>query len=242
MNYSGECNLDGMEDAENYNAALAAVVVKRIRPQDGSIMDFGAGSGWLARRVSQATGREVRCVEPAENMRRHLPPDSPRSLGEVADGTVDFLYSSNVLEHIEDDAGALADIRRVLKPGGRLFLYLPAFQCLFSSMDTTVGHFRRYDKGMLRRLFRNAGGWRLLEMRYADSLGFPATLAFKALDRTQGAFPGRQVRFYDRWVFPASLAIDRITAGGLFGKNVMVLAEKTDRAGDGTENRGEDVP
>lgn len=227
MQYSGECNLNGMEDAENYNAAVTATVVRRIRPQDAVLVDFGAGSGWLAQRVSGATGRPVRCVEPAENMRAYLPPDSPRTLGEIADGTVDFLYSSNVLEHIEDDAAALADIRRVLKPGGRVFLYLPAFQCLFSSMDRTVGHFRRYDKRMLRRLFRRVGGWRVLEMRYADSLGFLATVAFKAVDRTKGAFPGRQVRFYDRWVFPASLALDKLTAGLLFGKNVMLCAEKT---------------
>ena len=130
-----------------------------------------------------------------------------------------------MLEHIEDDVGTMSEIWRVLKPSGHVFLYLPAFQRLYSSMDKKVGHFRRYDMSMLKRLLGK--GWRVLDMRYADSLGFWATLAFKLIEDRSGAFPDGQVRFYDRWIFPVSRFLDKVTRGRLWGKNVMVWAEKT---------------
>ena len=225
MRYSGEDNLNGMEGAPRYNASILAEVLKRFRTEDVRILDFGAGNGWLARQVEEATGRQVCCLEPAENMRAYLPPDSPRELEQIDSGTVDFLYSSNVLEHIEDDVGTMSEIWRVLKPSGHVFLYLPAFQRLYSSMDKKVGHFRRYDMSMLKRLLGK--GWRVLDMRYADSLGFWATLAFKLIEDRSGAFPDGQVRFYDRWIFPVSRFLDKVTRGRLWGKNVMVWAEKT---------------
>ena len=53
----------------------------------------------------------------------------------------------DVLEHIEDDAGALAAARDALAPGGRLLLTVPAMPCLWSRHDEANCHFRRYTRG-----------------------------------------------------------------------------------------------
>ena len=58
----------------------------------------------------------------------------------------DFIYSSNVLEHIYDDVKSLKQLESKLTKNGTLVLYLPAFQILYSDLDRSVGHFRRYSK------------------------------------------------------------------------------------------------
>jgi SAM-dependent methyltransferase len=68
-----------------------------------------------------------------------------------APASFDLVVASDVLEHIEDDAGALAEWRRVLKPRGRLLVLVPAFQMLWAAHDTVNRHHRRYTVAQLRR-------------------------------------------------------------------------------------------
>ena len=69
----------------------------------------------------------------------------------------DTVVCSNVLEHIEDDARALANMRRMLSGNGRLLLLVPAHQWLFCPIDEDLGHFRRYGRKPLRRLLEDSG-------------------------------------------------------------------------------------
>jgi hypothetical protein len=129
-----------------------------------------------------------------------------------------------VLEHIEDDIGTLRLLRSRLKVGGRILIYVPAFQCLFSSMDRAVGHHRRYRRRDLIDRVRKAD-LEPLESRYCDSIGFFAALAFKGIDRKDGTIGEGSLVLYDRFVFPLSRVLDRGSAG-LFGKNLLVVAER----------------
>ena len=224
MQYTGEDYLNALEVAENYNDFIAGLFAERIGDAV-RIVDFGAGTGLLARKVHEKTGKVVQCLEPAENMKKYLPGTVLDSLGEVSDESIDFIYSSNVLEHIEDDAAVVAEMARVLKPSGCVCLYLPACQCLFSALDRRVGHWRRYDKGMLKTLF-GAGPWRIRDLRYADSLGFAATLLYKLVGNRDGGFHIPSLKFYDRVVFPVSRLLDSMTFGCCPGKNVFVCVEK----------------
>jgi hypothetical protein len=89
---------------------------------------------------------------------------------------VDGVYTSNVLEHIEDDVHTLQQIRSVMKPQSNLVVYVPAFQCLYSSWDNSDGHHRRYNKKEL--LFKlDAAGFDVTKVIYVDTLGFFASLA-----------------------------------------------------------------
>jgi SAM-dependent methyltransferase len=129
-----------------------------------------------------------------------------------------------VLEHIADDAAAVAELYRCLRPGGRLLVYVPAFQVLYSQMDTHVGHFRRYRRKPLVELLGSAG-FDVRAAYYVDSLGFLATLVYKLVgDRSGRVSPG-SVGFYDSFVFPLSRLVDGLTLGS-FGKNLAVVVAK----------------
>lgn len=64
----------------------------------------------------------------------------------------DVVVAFDVLEHVEQDNVMVDEILRVLKPGGHFIFTVPAFNCLFSSHDRTLGHHRRYDKRMVSTL------------------------------------------------------------------------------------------
>ena len=130
----------------------------------------------------------------------------------------------NVLEHIEDDAAALRELHRKLVPGGRLLVYVPAFQVLYTSMDRKVGHLRRYTRATLIAAV-TAAGFAVEHSRYADSLGFFATLVFKLFGNARGTLDRHGIRLYDRRVFPLSRALDALVSP-LFGKNVLLVAVK----------------
>jgi SAM-dependent methyltransferase len=224
--YSGVENLEVMADAVNYNRFLIELVATNSRAGD-RVIDFGAGAGTFAVPLA-ATGIKVTCVEPDDGLRVVLEskglPAVPR-LDALGPETADYVYTLNVLEHIEDDVSALRELGRVLRPGGRLFVYVPAFQVLYTSMDRRVGHHRRYRLPDLIKKIRRAG-FEVTEARYADSLGFGATLLYRLMDQEKGDVSPRGLRLFDRYVFPLSRRLDRLT-GRYFGKNALVIAVKT---------------
>ena len=75
----------------------------------------------------------------------------------VADAGLDLVVAFDVLEHLPDDHGAAAEVLRVLRPGGRFLVAVPADQRLWSAHDEAVGHVRRYDRDELVRVLEGAG-------------------------------------------------------------------------------------
>ena len=224
-------NLEVMLEAQNYNRFLTDQVVNN-RAGNGAVLDFGAGLGTFAEMVRDR-GIDVHCLEPDERQAGLLSSKDFRTFGSaeaIASDTYDYIYSLNVFEHIEDDAAAARQVYRILKPGGALYLYVPAFALLFGSMDRKVGHFRRYRR---RNLCTLVGGAGLVPERcaYVDSIGFLATLAYNLKPGDDGALNASAIRFYDRFLFPASRVIDRL-ASPFIGKNVFVTARKP-ALGDG---------
>jgi SAM-dependent methyltransferase len=219
---SGTENLEAMEGARNYQRFLVGSVLSEVDLRR-RVLDFGAGTGVYAKAL-RAEGADVTCVEPHSGMRavmdlQGLPvAENVESCEPGGYGTV---YSLNVLEHIEDDEAALRALRRCLAPGGRLVLYVPAFQVLFSKMDQRVGHHRRYRRESLEGLLR-AAQFRVLKAEYVDSLGFLASLVYRLLGR-DGTITSRSVLVYDRLIFPMSRVLDVVTRR-FFGKNVLLVA------------------
>jgi SAM-dependent methyltransferase len=223
--YSGIEILEVVAEAHNYNAWLAGLVRHGLGTAR-SVLDFGAGSGTFAS-LLRREGLELRCVEPDDTLAGRLRADgfdviaSPDTLPADA---CPAAYSLNVIEHIEDDTAALRGLYRVIRPQGRLVLYVPAFPILFSSFDTRFGHHRRYRRGILKARVEVAG-FRVLDCRYVDCLGFFAALAFKILDRGTGDVSRFSIMAYDRVVFPLSRRLDAIL-GRWFGKNLYLIAVK----------------
>lgn len=225
--YSGTDNLETMAEAIRYNAFLTGLIRRAGGSAlQGRVLDFGAGTGFFADRLApEATG--LCCVEPDAGLRAALADRGhavcPDLAGLPADSQ-DYVYTLNVLEHIEDDAAAIAQIFRVLRPGGRLLVYVPAFDCLYTAMDRKVGHLRRYRRAMLRRRLAEAG-FKVEGVRYADSLGFAATLAYRLFGNNDGGINRSALILYDRVVFPLSRLLDCLFQRW-FGKNVFAVASK----------------
>lgn len=226
--YTGTDNLEIMAEAINYNQYLTNLV-ERLATQNSRILDFGAGIGTFAERL-HARGYSVEAVETdskqADVIRSKKIP-AYLDIDEIENNSLDYIYSLNVLEHIEDDQAIIHSLFSKLKPGGQLLIYLPAMQILFSSMDEKVCHYRRYSRQSLKHII-TSGGFEISQLRYADSLGFFATLAYKWFGNDQGDINRSALIFYDRLAFPLSRILDKLT-GRLFGKNVYVIAQKPNK-------------
>jgi ubiquinone/menaquinone biosynthesis C-methylase UbiE len=87
----------------------------------------------------------------------------------LRDECADCVTMLDVLEHVPDDKKALAEIYRILKPGGVLVLSVPAYQHLWSAHDEALHHFRRYERVQLSKALRGAG-------LHIDKLSFAMSL------------------------------------------------------------------
>jgi glycosyltransferase involved in cell wall biosynthesis/SAM-dependent methyltransferase len=221
--YTGADNLEVMALARNYNAFLLRLMAQNIGDAR-KIIDFGAGTGTFAVAFNRA-GNELVGVEPDAGQRRYLDERGIVSMPDIAaipDGWADAIYTLNVLEHIEDDRAALSALRAKLRPGGKLFIYVPAFPLLYSAMDRKVGHFRRYRRNDLQEKLR-AAGFENRHARHVDSLGFFASLVYKWRGDDTGNIAPGALKLYDRLIFPVSRLFDALTFGS-FGKNIWATA------------------
>lgn len=229
--YTGTDNLEVMADAINYNNFLISLIRNEARLGD-SIVDFGAGIGTFAKEVSSG-GYQVHCIEPDEHQLARIIESGLNASPDISclkDCSIDFLYTLNVLEHIEDDISALKICHEKIKPGGDLLIYVPAFQILYSSMDKNVGHCRRYTRNELAEKVR-AAGFDVIKNEYVDCAGFIASLLFKALGNSSGTINRGALIAYDRYVFPLSRLGD-MAFKYVFGKNVFMLARRSTRKTD----------
>jgi SAM-dependent methyltransferase len=125
-------------------------------------------------------------------------------------GEFDTVICMNVLEHIEDDLGALRSILAALRPGGTLFLLVPAHKFFFTPWDTASGHFRRYSKRDLAGLLSKAGGFpfRLNQFYFNAIGGLGYFWVFKALGRAPQEAVMDEIALFDRWVVPVMRRIE----------------------------------
>lgn len=160
-------------------------------PPGSLILDVGCGDGRLAASLPQYVWRGV---EPDPGLRKlalengvAVAPGAAESLP-FTDGAFDAACLFDVLEHVEDDLAALLEARRVLRPGGLLFVSVPLHLELWSEHDEACGHKRRYRKGGLTSLAGSVG-FKELERRWFVSLFLPAVWLARKLGR--GGPPGR---------------------------------------------------
>lgn len=225
LTYTGADVLETLDRATNYNSLLLDLILDSSG-NCSRMLDFGAGIGTFAK-LLRNRGVEVVCVEPDVVLANGLVRDgflTFNDLDEVPDASFDFIFTLNVLEHIEDDQTNVCRLSTKLARGGRLLIYVPAFKCLWTSLDERLKHYRRYRRQDLERL-ADCAGLTVWKTRYADSLGFFATVGFKLFGNKNGDLSARAVTFYDCYIVPLSRSLD-IVLGRFLGKNVYSIASK----------------
>jgi SAM-dependent methyltransferase len=154
-----------------------------LQPTD-LLVDIGAGTGQLLAEIGatcRAVGIEAHPhgLAIAAGRRVALLQGTIEALP-IASGAAAVITALDVLEHVTDDAAALAELGRVVRPGGLVVLHVPAFPSLWSDWDVALGHKRRYTKPGLLALVRRSP----LEVRhcaYVNTAAFLPILAVRAL-------------------------------------------------------------
>ncbi len=204
----------------------------QLRPFiNGDILEVGAGIGSNTPYLDHQTSGRWICLEPdpilAAQLDLKLRKSAPRRQYETVCGTLrdvkeyrfDTIIYIDVLEHIENDREELEDAAALLGTGGRIIVLSPAHQSLFSPFDAAIGHFRRYNRAMLRSI--SPASAPLERVWYLDSAGLMLSLANRQFLR-QSMPTQAQLRFWDQYVIPVSRVLDRCLLRSA-GKSIVAL-------------------
>jgi SAM-dependent methyltransferase len=196
--------LDDLNLAVNYNRWI----YENTAPHLGKrVLEVGCGTGNITGFLAQ--GRNVLAVDIHEGYLteaqkrwgkrkniRFQKFNLEKGLSAFKSFRPDTIISVNVLEHIETDQAFLKESLKLLPEGGRILIFVPAFQWLFGSMDTSYGHHRRYSKTSLNGKLEKAG-FEVRYCRYLNLLGIAGWwLNGKILKRK--IIPKGQMLLYDQ--------------------------------------------
>jgi SAM-dependent methyltransferase len=133
----------------------------------------------------------------------------------------------NVLEHIEDDVGALRSAAGLVRPGGAVVVFVPAFNGAMSRFDRLIGHHRRYTRRTLGDAM-TAAGLDVEHLHYANSVGL---VSWFLLMRCARMIPrdGPALRCYDATVIRTVAWIER-RLHPPFGQSVLAVARTPSRS------------
>ena len=209
--------LGNLADADRFLDWITDELEPHLGPK---VLEVGAGFGAIAARVA-ARGHHVTAIEPATNVFPELASrvagvahvealdvTSQELLATGSAGRFDSVIYVSVLEHILDDCAELRTARELLRPGGTLGIFVPAMPALYGSLDFKSGHYRRYDRPMLRTVITDAG-FELEDVHHLDLAGVvPYYLMYRLLN-VQRLDSGSSA-IYDSVVVPVSRLIQRV--------------------------------
>jgi hypothetical protein len=134
---------------------------------------------------------------------------------------VSTVVAINVLEHVEDDSGALRRLAALVEPGGNLVLWVPGYMQLYGDFDRQVGHVRRYTPRTLREAVERAG-LACSEVRPVNLLGAAAWWLAVRRGGVAAPRPGL-LRVYDGVLVPVTRAVESVIRPP-FGQSVLAVA------------------
>lgn len=201
----------------------------------GDVLEVGAGIGETTVSLCGTTQNSWVCLEPDELLAKEILLKKEKaylpSFVEVETGTLasmathrqfDTIIYIDVIEHVENDRQELQNAAGFLKPGGLIIILAPAHQYLYSAFDKAIGHFRRYNKRMLRKAIPEE--LKPVQLRYLDSVGLLASLANKWFLKQD--YPTmKQIKFWDNNIIPVSTFADPTLFYSL-GKTIVGIWQK----------------
>jgi SAM-dependent methyltransferase len=216
-------------ETEDVTPALSRWQYSLFKPFLGrKLLEIGAGIGRITAVVAAAGAHEeLVATEPSPQffgaLRDRLR-DTPKSIALEATAEAllpeyrehfDSVYSVHVMEHIEHDRQFLEAMLNLTRPGGNVIILVPALPFLFSELDTNIGHYRRYNKKMMRALIHGLPV-EIRHMAYNNLLGVLGSFYFSKVrkvnyqkdDASKQQFIGLY-RFFSEYVVPGIQLFER---------------------------------
>lgn len=229
-NYIGS-ELELFSEAKNWKNYFSSKLKPYIR---GNILEVGAGLGSNTRLLCHPDYKKWVCLEPDLKLFTSLQTAiNYHGLSNCTahNGTIDLLDEKerfdavlyiDVLEHIEHDREEVIKAAKYLSSGGHIVILAPAHQWLFTPFDQSIGHYRRYNKAMLKRIIPEE--ITIVKLFYLDCIGMGASLANKLLLK-QAQPQLKQIKIWDNFMVPLSQRIDPLI-NSLIGKTVVLIGKK----------------
>ena len=225
-------NLEAITEADKFNEWMYDTVKFHTT---GKILEIGSGIGNISQFYVR-DGKDITLSDIRSNYLEALDGRFPSAsqlemdlvhpdfeeLYEDYLGTFDSVFALNVVEHIENDLLAMANIKKLLKSGGVVVILVPAFQRLYNVLDKELYHYRRYVKNSLNKLFiENA--YQVERSFYFNSMGIPAWFIAGKL-QGEKTIKKSKMRFYNMMV-PVFKLVD-IPLRHIAGLSVVTVGRK----------------
>lgn len=193
MNLEEYGRMYALEETQWWYAGMRAITESIVRPHlaagaGGRLLDAGCGTGNNLKHLA-AWARPIGVDLSEEALRFCRTRGVTVARGSLlalpfADASFDLVTSFDVIYHrwVTDDHVAVRELVRVLRPGGLLFVRVPALKMLWGAHDEAVHSRHRYTRGELVRLFEDCG-LDVVRSTYCNSLLFPVLAARRTLDR-----------------------------------------------------------
>lgn len=219
-----------ISEAVNYNNW----VVDLFAPYLGeSVLEVGIGHGGFSDILNTHGVKDYAGVDIDQSLVDHAQKNHPNHTyftADVCEDTLpdrlgkkfDSVICFNVIEHIPEDDKAIKNMLRVLKPGGHLLLFAPAFPALYSDMDTLAGHYRRYTKKTFLQAVPEEKRKNIIRLEYFNPIGGLGWYVnkFKKYDSLENESINGQIKFFDKYILPVSRMMNCITKP-FFGQSIV---------------------
>jgi 2-polyprenyl-3-methyl-5-hydroxy-6-metoxy-1,4-benzoquinol methylase len=211
-------DLETMQEARRYMSHVFGMVRAFVGSR---VLEVGSGIGTITSRLVDVADVVVG-IEPNPNCAARIQEAMGQharfslrvchfedcDAAELASQRFDSVLCVNVLEHIAGDVDALKAFKRILVPGGRVIVFVPALQAAYGPLDAELGHHRRYSKRTLRAAFADAG-LELVRLRYTNPIGLVGWMYNSHISKST-KHSVEQVRLFETLVAPWALPLERL--------------------------------
>lgn len=199
------------------------------------VIELGAGIGNFTqlltdRELVVAVDNSESAVEQMRNNFSDFPNVIPLKIDiegpgllELSKYKADTIVCINVLEHIHNDAAALSSMFNILKTGDKLVLLVPAYQFLYGSIDSIVGHHRRYSKKELLNILTKTG-FSIKDIFFMNFIAVFVWFLNNRILKRQEESPA-QVLLFDKFIVPWLQKVEHIRKPP-FGLSLIAIGEK----------------
>lgn len=185
-----------IENKHWWHVSRRDIIIKLIKCQDLDnnyrVLDIGCSTGILVKEILNLSGANVFGIDNSETAIKQCKKNGLENIHMMSgcnttfdDNTFDLVIASDCLEHIEDDRKALKEWKRILKPNGKLIIFVPAWKTLWSSLDKMSHHYRRYSYSDLKMKLMGADFY-IHRLSFWNVILFVPILIYRKIENLNG--------------------------------------------------------